>query len=86
MVENSVYVDSAAQRRGIGRALLERLVADAERAGVWTIQTGVFPENEASVALHLACGFRVVGTRERVAQLDGEWRDVLFLERRSKEV
>jgi L-amino acid N-acyltransferase YncA len=85
VVENSIYVDSAAQRRGIGRALLERLVADAERAGIWTIQTGVFPENEASVALHLACGFRVVGTRERLAQLDGEWRDVLFLERRSKE-
>jgi L-amino acid N-acyltransferase YncA len=85
VVENSIYVDSAAQRRGIGRALLERLVADAERADIWTIQTGVFPENEASVALHLACGFRVVGTRERLAQLDGEWRDVLFLERRSKE-
>jgi L-amino acid N-acyltransferase YncA len=86
VAENSVYVDSARHGRGIGRALLERLVADAERAGIWTIQTGVFPENEASVALHLACGFRVVGTRERLAQLNGEWRDVLFLERRSKEV
>jgi L-amino acid N-acyltransferase YncA len=86
VAENSVYVDAGAQGRGVGRALLERLVADADHAGIWTIQTGVFPENEASVALHLACGFRVVGTRERLAQLDGEWRDVLFLERRSKEV
>ena len=86
VAENSVYVDAEAQGRGVGRALLERLVADADRAGIWTIQTGVFPENEASVALHLACGFRVVGTREKLAQLDGEWRDVLSLERRSKEV
>jgi L-amino acid N-acyltransferase YncA len=86
VAENSVYVDSARQGRGIGRALLERLVADAERAGIWTIQTGIFPENEASIALHRGCGFRVVGTRERLAQLDGEWRDVVFLERRSKEV
>ena len=86
VTENSVYVDSSAHGRGIGRALLERLVADADRAGIWTIQAGVFPENEASVALHVACGFRVVGTSEGLAQLDGEWRDVLLLERRSKEV
>jgi phosphinothricin acetyltransferase len=86
VAENSVYVDAEAQGRGVGRALLKRLVADADRAGICTIQTGVFPENEASVALHLACGFRVVGSREKLAQLDGEWRDVLFLERRSKEV
>jgi L-amino acid N-acyltransferase YncA len=86
VAENSVYVDSTRQGRGIGRALLERLVADAERAGIWTIQTGIFPENEASIALHRSCGFRVVGTRERLAQLDGAWRDVVFLERRSKEV
>jgi L-amino acid N-acyltransferase YncA len=84
VAENSVYVDSAAQGRSLGKALLERLVTDAEQAGIWTIQTGVFPENEASVALHLRCGFRVVGTRERLGRLDGEWRDVLFLERRSE--
>jgi L-amino acid N-acyltransferase YncA len=86
VAENSVYVDSAAQGRGLGKALLERLVTDAEQAGIWTIQTGVFPENEASVALHLRCGFRVVGTRERLGRLDGEWRDVLFLERRSERI
>ena len=83
VTENSIYVDSEYRRRGIGLALLERLVADAERAGIWTIQTGVFPENEATVALHLRCGFRVVGIRERLAELDGVWRDVLLLERRA---
>lgn len=86
VAENSVYVDPAAQGRGVGKALLERLIADAERAGIWTIQTGVFPENAASVALHLRCGFRLVGIRERLGRLDGEWRDVLFLERRSERI
>jgi L-amino acid N-acyltransferase YncA len=86
VAENSVYVDPRAQGRGVGRALLTRLVEDAERAGIWTIQTGIFPENEASIALHRRCGFRVVGLRERIGRLDGEWRDVLLLERRSKVV
>ena len=79
----SVYVDPAAQRRGIGRALLEHLVAATDAAGIWTLQAGVFPENEASLALHRRCGFRVVGTRERIGELDGVWRDVVLLERRS---
>jgi L-amino acid N-acyltransferase YncA len=84
VAENSVYVAPDAQGQGVGRALLERLVGDSEQAGVWTVQTGVFPENAASVALHLKCGFRVVGLRERLGRLDGAWRDVLFLERRSE--
>lgn len=71
------------QGRGIGRALLRSLVDAATEAGVWTLQTGIFPENQASVALHEACGFRVVGRRERLGQLNGVWRDVLLLERRS---
>jgi L-amino acid N-acyltransferase YncA len=79
----SVYVDPAAQGRGVGRALLDHVVASAERAGIWTLQAGIFPENEASLALHRRCGFRVVGTRERIGQLDGVWRDVVLLERRS---
>jgi phosphinothricin acetyltransferase len=79
----SVYVDPAARGRGVGRALLEQLVADTERAGIWTLQAGVFPENAASLALHRRCGFRVVGTRERIGELDGVWRDVVLLERRS---
>jgi L-amino acid N-acyltransferase YncA len=82
----SVYVDPAAQARGVGRALLEHLVASAEAAGIWTIQAGIFPENEASLALHRRCGFRLVGTRERIGRLDGVWRDVLLLERRSEVV
>ena len=83
VVENSVYVDPGYQGRGIGRLLLAALVQTSEAAGNWTIQTGVFPENTASLALHEACGFRVVGRRERLGLLDGRWRDVMMLERRS---
>jgi L-amino acid N-acyltransferase YncA len=82
VAEDSVYVAADARGRGVGRALLSTLVERAEDAGIWTVQTGIFPENAASVQLHLRCGFRVVGRRERLAQLDGIWRDVLFLERR----
>jgi L-amino acid N-acyltransferase YncA len=83
VVENSIYVAQGARGLGIGRALLAALIAGAERAGIWTIQTSIFPENRASLALHERCGFRVVGTRERVAKRDGIWRDTVFLERRS---
>jgi len=86
VVEHSVYVDGAFQGRGIGRVLLERLFESTERDGIWTIQTGVFPENEASLALHEKCGFRVVGTQERLGKLDGAWRDVVVLERRSEAI
>jgi L-amino acid N-acyltransferase YncA len=83
VVENSVYVAASAQGRGLGGALLDALVDSTEAAGIWTIQTGIFPENEASVRLHERAGFRVVGRRERLGKLDGVWRDVLLLERRS---
>jgi L-amino acid N-acyltransferase YncA len=83
VAENSVYVSGRARGRGVGRALLEALIEGAENAGIWTIETGIFPENGPSVALHEACGFRVVGVRERLGRLDGVWRDVLLLERRS---
>jgi len=83
VAENSVYVAAAARGRGVGRALLEALLAGADADGIWTVQTSVFPENEASVALHVGVGFRVVGRRERIATLNGVWRDTLFLERRS---
>jgi L-amino acid N-acyltransferase YncA len=86
VVEHSVYVDADAQGKGVGRALLEQLIADTEQAGIWTIQTGIFPENEASLALHMKCGFRIVGTQERLGELDGVWRDVVVVERRSKEI
>jgi L-amino acid N-acyltransferase YncA len=83
IAENSVYVTAAARGRGVGRRLLERLVAGADAGGIWTIQTSVFPENAASLALHERVGFRVVGRRERIARLGGVWRDTLLLERRS---
>jgi L-amino acid N-acyltransferase YncA len=83
VAEDSVYVAPDAQGRGVGRRLLEALVSGAEQAGIWTVQTGIFPENQASVRLHQACGFRIVGVRERLGCLHGRWRDVLLLERRS---
>ncbi len=86
VVENSVYVDAGARGRGVGRSLLGALVASTEAAGVWTIQTGIFPENEVSVRLHERVGYRVVGRRERLGKLNGVWRDVLLLERRSAAV
>jgi L-amino acid N-acyltransferase YncA len=85
VAENSVYVAPGFHGRGIGRQLLAELVRAADAAGIWTIQTSVFPENRASLSLHVACGFRVVGVRERIARLDGVWRDTVLLERRSQE-
>lgn len=80
----SIYVAPQQVRRGAGRALLEALIDSSERAGFWTVEAGIFPENTASVALHVSCGFRLVGVRERVGQMpDGGWRDVLLYERRS---
>jgi L-amino acid N-acyltransferase YncA len=83
VVEHSVYVHPDAWGRGIGRLLLDELIRSTERAGIWTIQSGVFPENTGSLALHRGCGFRIVGTRERVGRHHGVWRDVVLLERRS---
>jgi phosphinothricin acetyltransferase len=84
VAEESVYVAARARGRGVGRALLETLIALSEAAGIWTLQAGVFPENKASLKLHFACDFRTVGLRERLGRTsDGVWRDVLLLERRS---
>jgi len=86
VAEVSVYVAEEFRGARAGRALLEALVRESEAGGVWTLQASIFPENAASVALHLACGFREVGRRERVAKLRGVWRDTVLLERRSKVV
>ncbi|TCC00424.1 N-acetyltransferase family protein [Micromonospora zingiberis] len=83
VVEHSVYVDPAARGRGVARLLLDGLITSTEAAGIWTIQSGVFPENLASLALHDRAGFRVVGVRQRVGRHHGRWRDVVLLERRS---
>ncbi len=83
----SIYVDRACTGRGVGRALLAELVAASERAGFWTLQAGIFPENAASIALHERCGFRRLCTHVRIGQMpDGRWRDVVTFERRSEVV
>jgi phosphinothricin acetyltransferase len=85
VAEVSVYVAAKARGQGVGAALLADLVAQSERHGIWTLQAGIFPENTASVRLHRRFRFRVVGTRERIGCMDGRWRDVLLMERRSGE-
>ena len=84
VVEHSVYVDRSARGKGIGHLLLSAFIVSTEADGIWTIQSGIFPENAASMALHRAAGFRIVGTRERIGRHDGHWRDVILIERRSQ--
>jgi L-amino acid N-acyltransferase YncA len=84
VAEHSIYVTERVRGLGFGRQLLSALIASSEAGGIWTLQAGVFPENEASIALHTALGFRVVGVRERLGRLHGVWRDVVLLERRSE--
>ena len=84
VAEESVYVAAWAQGKGVGRALLEDAIARSEAAEIWTLQAGIFPENKPSLRLHLGCGFRLVGVRERLGEAGGVWRDVLLLERRSE--
>ena len=84
VAEVTVYVSENARGQGSGRALLEALIDESERNGIWTLQASIFPENIASIHLHLRCGFREVGRRERIAMLNGVWRDTLLFERRSK--
>jgi phosphinothricin acetyltransferase len=86
VAEVSVYVGASARGKGIGRLLLEALIAASEADGRWTLQAGIFPENVASLRLHESCGFRIVGRRERIGLHHGMWRDVMLLERRSRRV
>ena len=86
VVEHSVYVHPDARGRGVGAALLNALVSSTEAAGIWTVQSGIFPENTASLSLHQRAGFRVIGTRERIGRHHGTWRDVVLVERRSPTV
>lgn len=83
VAEVSVYVAERARGRRVGSLLLSELVAASEHAGIWTLSAGIFPENTASIALHERHGFRVVGTRERIGCMNGRWRDVVLMERRS---
>lgn len=86
VAEISVYVAQSARGAGIGTRLLAEIIAASEAAGIWTLQAGIFPENEASIRLHAKAGFRIVGTRERLGNMNGRWRDVVLMERRSKVV
>lgn len=82
--EVSVYVMSSERGKGLGRLLLEALIKESENENIWTLQAGIFPENEASVTLHKGCGFREVGIREKIGKMNDHWRNVVLLERRSK--
>ena len=82
--EVTVYVANDSHKKGIGHKLLFTLIAETEKNNIWTLQAGIFPENEASIKLHQKNGFRIVGIRERLGQMNGSWRDVVLLERRSK--
>jgi phosphinothricin acetyltransferase len=84
VAEVSIYITAAARGLGAGKTLLRALIVASESAGIWTLQAGIFPENIASIALHQACGFREIGRRERIGQINGVWRDVVLLERRSE--
>jgi phosphinothricin acetyltransferase len=86
VAEVTIYVTESARGKGVGRALLERLIEESEEAGIWTLQASIFPENVASIELHLNCGFREVGMRESIAKLNGRWRNTVLFERRSKRV
>jgi phosphinothricin acetyltransferase len=86
VAEVSVYIAASARGQGMGKALLNTLVEASERAGIWTLQAGIFANNTASIGLHRACGFREVGIRERLGQLNGTWWDIMLMERRSKMV
>jgi phosphinothricin acetyltransferase len=86
VVEESVYIAPSAQGRGVGRRLLTAVIESTEHAGIWTIETGIFPENTASLALHERLGFRRVGVRERLGRQGDRWRDVVLLERRSARI
>jgi len=86
VAEVSIYIAEEARGLGVGRALLEELIRQSENNGLWTLQAGIFPENEASIRLHKSCGFREVGRRERIGKLGDRWRDTVLLERRSMTV
>lgn len=84
--EVSVYVSAAARGKGVGKQLLQALITESEKENLWTLQAGVFPENLASLAIHQVCGFRIVGTREKIGKMNGVWRDTVLLEKRSTHV
>jgi phosphinothricin acetyltransferase len=83
VAEVSVYIAAAARGKGIGKKLLQALIESSEKNNLWTLQAGIFPENESSIKIHEDCGFRIIGRREKIGQMNGVWRDTVLLERRS---
>lgn len=86
VAEVSIYIASGERGRGVGEMLLQQLITQSEQAGLWTLQSGIFPENKGSIRLHEKCGFRPIGYREKIGQKDGVWKDNIIMERRSKTV
>jgi phosphinothricin acetyltransferase len=86
VAEVSVYVSGKARGKGVGKQLLQKLIEESEANNIWTLQAGIFPENIASIKIHEACGFRILGKRERIGQMNGKWRDTILMERRSKTI
>jgi len=84
--EESIYIHEAWRGKGIGKKLLNALIEESERREIWTLQAGIFAENTASIKLHEQCGFRMIGYREKIAKLNGEWKDTVLMERRSKKI
>lgn len=83
VAEVSIYIGSIARGKGIGKQLLNQLIEESEKQNIWTLQSGIFPENKASISLHLSAGFRIIGIREKIGMMDGKWRDIVLLEKRS---
>lgn len=86
VAEVSIYLDGSVQGKGLGTILLKKLILDSEEHDFWTLQAGIFPENKVSIAIHQKQGFRTVGTREKIGEMNGQWRDIVLLERRRKNV
>ena len=86
VAEVSVYISLKARGKGLGKQLLEQLVGESEMQNIWTLQAGIFPENTPSIKIHKACGFRILGIREKIGKMNGTWRDTILMERRSKKI
>lgn len=86
VAEVSIYIGSHAREKGIGKQLLNQLIVESEKQNIWTLQSGIFPENKASISLHISAGFRLIGSREKIGKMDGIWRDIVLLEKRSQSI
>ena len=84
VAEVSIYIEENFRAKGVGKYLLLKLIEESESAGLWTLQSGIFPNNSASIKLHEQCGFRTIGYREKIGKIDGVWKDNIIMERRSK--